>query len=140
MFVKQIKYRCERVQERMKQCRSMNVFPKVLAVYTFPDNGDNGEINYFCTTPWIKVSYKWELRRSAMCISIDYVDKIPLKVTDTIKTNLIVKTSSWFVLFTGKNFQRKTSVKLLTSNSRGKSKLRKPIKFRKTYRVLRLNS
>ena len=28
MFVKQIKYRCERVQERIKQCRRMNLSPK----------------------------------------------------------------------------------------------------------------
>ena len=41
MFVKQIKYRCECVQEWIKQCRRMNVFSRVLEIYTFPDNGVN---------------------------------------------------------------------------------------------------
>ena len=38
MFVKQIKYRCECVQEWTKLC---GVFSKVLGIYTFPDNWVN---------------------------------------------------------------------------------------------------
>ena len=41
MFVKHIKCRCEYVQEWINQSRNMNLFPKVLAIYTFPDNGEN---------------------------------------------------------------------------------------------------
>ena len=44
MFVKQIQYRCECVQERIKQRRKINVSPKILAIYIFPDNGVNALI------------------------------------------------------------------------------------------------
>ena len=46
MFVKLIKYRYECVQGRIKQCRKMHVFPKLLAIYTFPDYGDVGPVIY----------------------------------------------------------------------------------------------
>ena len=36
MFVGQIEYKCECVQERLKQCRRMNVLPKVQTIYIFP--------------------------------------------------------------------------------------------------------
>ena len=41
MLAKQIQDRCECVQECVKRCRRMNVFPKVQVIYTFPDNGVN---------------------------------------------------------------------------------------------------
>ena len=40
-FVKQLQYTCECVQEWIKWCGRMNLFPKVLTIYTFPDNGAN---------------------------------------------------------------------------------------------------
>ena len=49
MFVKQIRYICECVQEWIKECERMNVFPKVLAIDTFPDN----RVKYFNYGPVI---------------------------------------------------------------------------------------
>ena len=41
MFLKQINCRSECAQEWIKQRGRINVFPKILATYTFPDIGVN---------------------------------------------------------------------------------------------------